>query len=480
VVRSEAMRQAAIIATETGSRSDALKYLEQSISLNSDNVNSQIFGKNVQLTYLRQMVGSMGNEETEAYQTLLSSIGYNRAASITTSNEQLLANVNSAAAELTEQQLGAFANMYALDNGLTLKEFYSQNQEQRIKTLESYWIRQGMNPGKDSEFIARLVSGSFKIDNNPDMMVLRDPIKNSDLTLTLDTPGKKYMQQVFSIRDDILTYVNPFQAAALLLPFASVSYGGKIIGTVGSLMGEGLNAATLGGAGVLRTTMAENLGAFTTDLLLGTGLSVGAYQIPGEVYGIGVGEVAAQAAAMISFERLVTQTLEKVAGKFSLEAAGAFKSEVGGELKLIPAFRVVGAEADATAETLAQKGLRMIETETGEKLFVPDSAEVEGLEYLLKRDLQVGASSGLRGAQQNLDEAVDSLDAAFASPTGCFLAGTRIMLSDGSYRNIEDIQEGDSVKSYDLTKKLVVDSNVTMTFVRKSDSYRIIEYEILG
>ena len=73
-------------------------------------------------------------------------------------------------------------------------------------------------------------------------------------------------------------------------------------------------------------------------------------------------------------------------------------------------------------------------------------------------------------------ESAAAADAVASS--GCFLAGTRIMLSDGSYKNIEDMKIGDSVKSYDLSKKIIVDSNVTMTFVRNSSSYRIIEYEI--
>ena len=62
--------------------------------------------------------------------------------------------------------------------------------------------------------------------------------------------------------------------------------------------------------------------------------------------------------------------------------------------------------------------------------------------------------------------------------TGCFLSGTRIMLGDGSYKNIEDIKDGDNVKAFDLVNNQVVDADITMTFVRKSNSYRIIEYEI--
>ena len=46
----------------------------------------------------------------------------------------------------------------------------------------------------------------------------------------------------------------------------------------------------------------------------------------------------------------------------------------------------------------------------------------------------------------------------------CFLAGTKVVMADGSYKNIEDIVVDDMVKCYDQTKCLIVDSKVTHVF----------------
>lgn len=54
------------------------------------------------------------------------------------------------------------------------------------------------------------------------------------------------------------------------------------------------------------------------------------------------------------------------------------------------------------------------------------------------------------------------------SPTGtvptCFLAGTKIVMADESYKNIEDIEVGDLVKSYDEENNKIVDKKVTQVF----------------
>ena len=46
----------------------------------------------------------------------------------------------------------------------------------------------------------------------------------------------------------------------------------------------------------------------------------------------------------------------------------------------------------------------------------------------------------------------------------CFLAGTKIVLSDESYKNIEDITVGDMVKSYDEKTGNIVDRKITQVF----------------
>ncbi|MBR9704415.1 hypothetical protein GOV12_03320 [Candidatus Pacearchaeota archaeon] len=66
-----------------------------------------------------------------------------------------------------------------------------------------------------------------------------------------------------------------------------------------------------------------------------------------------------------------------------------------------------------------------------------------------------------------------------ATGPGCFLADTKIMMADGSYKNIQDIRKGEMVKAYDLENEVPVDSEVTKTFIRDETEYRIIEYEII-
>lgn len=46
----------------------------------------------------------------------------------------------------------------------------------------------------------------------------------------------------------------------------------------------------------------------------------------------------------------------------------------------------------------------------------------------------------------------------------CFLAGTKVVMADESYKNIEDIVVGDMVKSYDVEKGKMIDRKVTTVF----------------
>ncbi len=57
----------------------------------------------------------------------------------------------------------------------------------------------------------------------------------------------------------------------------------------------------------------------------------------------------------------------------------------------------------------------------------------------------------------------------------CFLAGTKILMGDSTYKNIEDVKEGDFVQSYDEKTGEVVEAKVRKTFYHeKSDGYLII------
>ena len=64
----------------------------------------------------------------------------------------------------------------------------------------------------------------------------------------------------------------------------------------------------------------------------------------------------------------------------------------------------------------------------------------------------------------------------------CFLEGTRILMADGTYKNIEDIEIGDRVMSYDINDEVITSSTVTEIFAHDAsemmDYYVVINDEI--
>lgn len=62
---------------------------------------------------------------------------------------------------------------------------------------------------------------------------------------------------------------------------------------------------------------------------------------------------------------------------------------------------------------------------------------------------------------------------------GCFLENTKIRMSDGTMKNIQDVEFGDSVLAYDLENNKPVIANITATFIRNETSYREITYEVI-
>jgi len=59
------------------------------------------------------------------------------------------------------------------------------------------------------------------------------------------------------------------------------------------------------------------------------------------------------------------------------------------------------------------------------------------------------------------DNSYDSDGFVTSYKWSCFLAGTKVTMADGTYKNIEDVKIGDMVKSYDETTKTVKNSAVT-------------------
>jgi PKD repeat protein len=65
----------------------------------------------------------------------------------------------------------------------------------------------------------------------------------------------------------------------------------------------------------------------------------------------------------------------------------------------------------------------------------------------------------------------------------CFIGGTKIVMSDKSYKNIEEINIGDLVKSYDELKKEIVDKKVIQVFHHSPEEmgeYYLLINDILG
>lgn len=53
---------------------------------------------------------------------------------------------------------------------------------------------------------------------------------------------------------------------------------------------------------------------------------------------------------------------------------------------------------------------------------------------------------------------------SFTTDSSCFLAGTKILMANGSYKNIETIKVGDVVKAFDFEKATIVDAKVTKVY----------------
>lgn len=122
----------------------------------------------------------------------------------------------------------------------------------------------------------------------------------------------------------------------------------------------------------------------------------------------------------------------------------------------------------------------------------------KGLPYDLERTV-VSAGSDLKKAQvrvyphgapdNNLINLVTYVaSVSFGSGSGgglisipqdpCFLAGTPILMSDGSQKSIEQIRVGDIVVAFDQETETFKQDKVTELFEHKADKYLIVNYKI--
>jgi len=60
----------------------------------------------------------------------------------------------------------------------------------------------------------------------------------------------------------------------------------------------------------------------------------------------------------------------------------------------------------------------------------------------------------------------------------CFLANTPILMSDGTYKNIQDINVGENLIAYDIYNDSAVNATVSTTFQRNVTEYLIIDYDV--
>ncbi|MFA5856752.1 MAG: Hint domain-containing protein [Candidatus Pacearchaeota archaeon] len=127
-------------------------------------------------------------------------------------------------------------------------------------------------------------------------------------------------------------------------------------------------------------------------------------------------------------------------------------------------------------EKLMEIGLRKV----GETLVDNAGREIKTSSGLTKYidDLQIASENSLKvaNAQRMIGDNYESIT---ARTSGCFLADTKILMGDKNYKNIQDILIGEKVVAFDIDNNKFTEAEVTTTFVRKENRYRVIEYEIL-
>jgi len=83
--------------------------------------------------------------------------------------------------------------------------------------------------------------------------------------------------------------------------------------------------------------------------------------------------------------------------------------------------------------------------------------------------LGIGATFGNEGGTTRMSCGVELL-----CNGDCFLAGTQVLLADGSYKSIEDVKAGDSVMSYNMEEGRFIGASVVATTKHENDKYYIV------
>lgn len=98
----------------------------------------------------------------------------------------------------------------------------------------------------------------------------------------------------------------------------------------------------------------------------------------------------------------------------------------------------------------------------------------EALSLATEQEDSDGEIERLERKIKRLERKIEELKEAIAAGGGCFLPGTKVVMADGSLKEISQIKEGHSVRSYNVSKGVVEEKKVLETYVLKSDEYYLI------
>jgi len=259
-------------------------------------------------------------------------------------------------------------------------------------------------------------------------------------------------------------------------PFSIIrSSGSRITPSKGlaSTCGIGVdtNCNRGGEAGYDHTHYGEGTSPFDNDL------STGVENINGDDF------FCSQGSAWKVFGKEVINRVEKVVGELALAMGSPMGvTVVAFVLITVAAFPVSGpifwGVVGAVSGGLA----------TGYELEMAREAHVRGesyrtTEHLANAALALGGTAlDIVGTPKQVAAGRKALKACEIRrpPTAaCFLANTPILMSDGNYMNIEDVNVGDYVLAYDTYNNKLVNASVSATFVRSETMYGILGYEII-
>jgi hypothetical protein len=149
---------------------------------------------------------------------------------------------------------------------------------------------------------------------------------------------------------------------------------------------------------------------------------------------------------------LSTTTLFTVLGNGNVTAAGA-----GTFANLTDSGLTSGRLTYASTNGLLVDSASL--TFNGRGLYIASSTDIANFD-----PYGIQFASGADGSVSNMGSASNGFALRVFAGNSCFLAGTKVTMADDSTKNIEDIQIGDTVKSFDQANGSVADEKVVKLF----------------